>query len=158
MPREYVARCALLHTSDLQAIEATHRKSPRSLSEWERLLRNPHRHAYAVMRDGHLLGYVIFEEFVDCLFVREFIVHSKHRRQGLGRRLVRFLIEYANGHGPDRTRFSSIDLFVHERSWQSQVFLRECGLKCTGTKQGRDGEDVYLFQWWQFAELTGATR
>ena len=69
------------------------------------------------------VGYTLFKEEPDWLYVRQFFIHREHRRKGLGRAAVEWLRENAWANAP-RIR---LDVLVNNQA--GRAFWRDLGFE-----------------------------
>lgn len=111
--------------------------------EEEFLLAARHRNCIGMVaeRDHEVVGFMIYELHKVNLRILNFAVHPSHRHCGVGRAMVRRLIEKLS-----QQRRTSIDLHVGENNLDGQLFFRACGFRACEVIRGfyeESGDDAY---------------
>lgn len=90
--------------------------------------------------DGKVVGYILFWLLPDEVDVHNLAVHTAFRRCGIGRALLRRVVERAKGRGALR-----VTLEVRHSNTSAQTLYRSMGFAITGIRKGYysdNGEDA----------------
>ena len=124
-----VADAPLLARMNQQLIRDERHRNPMTLEELEHRMRHWLRGEYravVVELDGQPIGYALYREEPDHVYLRQFFIASEHRRCGLGRSTMRWLREHA---WPNRRRIR-LDVLVGNAAaiefWRSVGFRDYC--------------------------------
>lgn len=91
-----------------------------------------------------VLGYICFWTVADETHIMNLAVHPEFRRQGVGKRLFAFALEFSEARGANY-----FALEVRERNKAAQEFYKRFGFRVAGIRKGyyRDtGEDAVLME------------
>lgn len=144
-PRE-ADRLAALVVADLQAclsLDAASLGGLWSLDQWRRELEDDRRPGIGLQRDGALLAMACAALVLDELHITLVAVHPRHRRQGLGRRVLAQLLRSGRALGAERAT-----LEVSADNPAAQALYAGSGFRTAGVRRRyyRDGSDA-LIQW-----------
>lgn len=92
---------------------------------------------------GNIVGYVMYELLKDQIHVHNFAVDRKHRRQGIGRKMLSKLVSKLTSH-----RRHKISLDTRESNLPAQLFFSSCGFMAISVLRSHYGdtdEDAYHF-------------
>jgi ribosomal-protein-alanine N-acetyltransferase len=85
-----------------------------------------------VERRDEIVGYVLYECFRDRIEVLNFAVAVKHRRDGVGAKMVEAMVEKLT----DKNAPKHIVLMVRESNLAAQLFFKACGFRAVRMHKG----------------------
>ncbi len=94
-------------------------------------LRNRSCHAFVTHTEHQVVGYLIFWIVCDEAYLLNLTVRRGFRRNGIGRKLMAFLIEFSRSHGT-----SWIGLEVRKSNRPAQALYTEFGFRQTRIRKG----------------------
>jgi len=130
--------------SDVRAaveMEASHQAQPWTEGVFLDELEAENR-TYLVADEGGLVGFAGVMVIEDEAHVMNLLVGPEHRRQGIGRRLVRRLIELVIEQGARH-----LTLEVRSENSAARQFYSQFGLVPVGARPGYYGDDDALIMW-----------
>ncbi|MBI3001676.1 MAG: ribosomal protein S18-alanine N-acetyltransferase [Deltaproteobacteria bacterium] len=132
-------------SSDLEEVMAIERAAfsfPWSARFFLQELRVPYARSLLAVVDGKTVGYIIYWRLPSETDIHNLAVHPAHRRQGIGRALLRAVIEEARREGLQR-----ITLEVRKSNEAAQRLYQSLGFVSQGVRKGYysdDGEDAVI--------------
>lgn len=130
---------------DVVEIEKLSFSTPWSRSALLGELRYPNKTVYLVARvGGRIVGYVGLWIIMDEGHITNIAVHPDYRGQGIGTRLLLFLIEVARSRG-----VTAITLEVRKSNVSAQKLYERMGFVPSGVRQGyyRDNNEDAIIMW-----------
>lgn len=125
--------------SDIVQIDAASYGEPWDEERFLVALRKRNCIGYVAESAGVIVGYMIYDLHKDHLRLLRFGVDQDHRRRGVGRELVKRLIDKLH-----QQRRRSIEITAPEDSLDSHLFLRAMGFKATSVNEAGDIEFRYM--------------
>lgn len=129
----------------VMAIEAESFDPPWTEDDFIRLLRQRNVIGMIAEHGDEIVGWMVYELHKSRLHLNRLAVHSRHRRIGIGSKLIAKLTGKLSRERPDR-----IMIEVRETNIDGQFFLRDRGFKAISLLRefcDDTGEDAYLMQY-----------
>ncbi len=94
---------------------------------------------WVLAEGGEVLGVLVMRPAEDYLFVGNVAVAPGHQGRGLGRELMAFAEEWAEGAG-----LAEIRLYTNERMWENLAIYQKLGFEETGRKFDGGYQRVFM--------------
>lgn len=122
---------------EVMAIEQSSYDYPWAEEDFLECLRQRNCIGMVIEQDNKVIGFMIYELCKTSVNILNFVVHSEHRRQGVGGMLVDKLKDKLSGHR--RTR---IEFVIRESNMIGQAFFSSCGFMATKVIRREYDEDT----------------
>ena len=126
-PEDAAAVGNLVRASYSKYVERIGKEPAPMLGDYAALIRAGE--VWVAVEDGEMLGALVMRPAEDHLFVDNVAVAPRHQGRGLGRELVAFAEEKAEGAG-----LPEIRLYTNEKMWENLAVYRRLGFEETERK------------------------